>query len=157
MTFSDELVLDRVEDLDQRLPSEHERANANELRKLLAERVERGGELRVFQGPDMPPVELKLTPAVANLLLDLLRHIGSGSAVTIVPYEQMLTTQQAADILNVSRPYLISLLGKNEIDFDTVGRHRRIRAEDLFKYKRNRDERRRKALADLAALDGETL
>ena len=157
MTFSDELVLDRVEDLDQRLPSEHERANANELRKLLAERVERGGELRVFQGPDMPPVELKLTPAVANLLLDLLRHIGSGSAVTIVPYEQMLTTQQAADILNVSRPYLISLLEKNEIDFDTVGRHRRIRAEDLFKYKRNRDERRRKALADLAALDGETL
>lgn len=88
MTFSDELVLDRVEDLDQRLPSEDERANANELRKLLADRVERGEELRVFQGPDKVPVELKLTPAVANLLLDLLRHIGGGSAVTIVPYER---------------------------------------------------------------------
>lgn len=153
MTFSD--VLDRLNDLDSRLPSADERANANILRQFFAERVEEGGELRVFQGPDV--VELKLTPAIARLLLDTLRHIGRGSAVTVVPLEQMLTTQQAADILNVSRPHLISLLEKGEISYEMVGRHRRVKAETLLAYKRDRDAKRRRALDDLLAEDGESL
>ena len=156
MTFSDESVLDRDQELSQRLPSEDDKAIANQLRRIFAEGAEHGDELRVVTGHDAPPVDLKLTPALSNLLLDLLRHIARGAAVTIVPFDQMLTTQQAADILNVSRPYLISLLEKGEIPFELVGRHRRIRAEELFAYRRARDARRRKALAELAAMDAET-
>ncbi|MGI6245025.1 MAG: excisionase family DNA-binding protein [Pseudochelatococcus sp.] len=89
--------------------------------------------------------------------MELLRHIGRGDSVTLVPVNKMLTTQQAADILNISRPFLISLLEKGEIEFSLVGRHRRIKAEHLFAYKKARDERRAAALSDLAELDAELL
>ncbi|MGN8001501.1 excisionase family DNA-binding protein [Sphingomonas sp. 22176] len=74
-----------------------------------------------------------------------------------MPVSQMLSTQQAAHILNVPRPFFISLLEKGEIAFDTAGRHRRIKAEDLFAYKRTRDEKRGSALSAFAELDAEQL
>ena len=89
--------------------------------------------------------------------MELLRHIARGDAVTLVPVHEMLTTQQAADILNVSRPFLISLLERGDIQYTTTGRHRRIRAEDLFAYKRKRDGKRSGALSDLAELDAEDM
>lgn len=144
-----------AEKLGDRLPSESERAAANQLRTVLAARSA-GDVLRVL-GEDKKPFEIILSPALSDLLMELLRHVGRGDAVTLVPVSQMLTTQQAADILNVSRPFLISLLDKKEIEHTLVGRHRRIKAENLFDYKRARDSKRSKALTDLAQLDGEHL
>jgi excisionase family DNA binding protein len=130
---------------------------ANRLREILAAQMENGARLRVVEEDRKTPGELVLTPSISSLLMELLRHIGKGDAVTLVPVSQMLTTQQAADILNVSRPFLISLLSKGEIEHEMVGRHRRIKAETLFAYKRARDEKRRKSLERLAALDGRDL
>jgi excisionase family DNA binding protein len=144
-----------AEEFGGRLPSADEKAAANQLRRILAAQMNGGAKLRLREGET--PVEINLTPALSNLLMDLLRHVGRGDAVTLVPVSQMLTTQQAADILNVSRPFLIGLLEKEAIKHTLVGRHRRIKAEDLFGYKRTRDQERSDALGALAASDADLL
>ena len=146
-----------AEELGKRLPSADERAVANRLREIIAAGMDNGARVRVVEEGKRGSVELILTPSISSLLMELLRYIGKGDAVTLVPVSQMLTTQQAADILNVSRPFLISLLDKGAIEHEMVGRHRRIKAETLFAYKRARDEKRRKSLERLAALDGRDL
>jgi excisionase family DNA binding protein len=113
--------------------------------------MEDGSKITVYENDK--PVEVVLGRPLSNLLMELLRHISSGDAVTLVPISEMLTTQQAADILNVSRPYLVKLLENGAIRYTPVGRHRRIRAEDLFAYKRRRDAERSAALDELAAID----
>jgi excisionase family DNA binding protein len=144
--------------LESHLPSETEQAVANQLRQILAAQSAGGAapSLRFLDGQKQP-AEIVLTPGLSQLLMELLRHIGRGNAVTLLPVGQMLTTQQAADLLNVSRPHLISLLEKGELEHSLVGRHRRIRAEHLFAYQRRRDARRDKALSTLAELDAELL
>ena len=142
--------------LGSRLPSADEKAAANQLRQIIAAHAAGDAKLRLLLA-EKQPAEITLSPALSELLTELLRHIGSGDAVTLVPVSQMLTTQQAADILNVSRPFLISLLDKEEIDHTLVGRHRRIRAEDLFAYKERRAAARSNALSELAAMDGEAI
>jgi excisionase family DNA binding protein len=144
-----------AEELGGRLPSKNDRAAANHLRRLLAAHMAGDANMRVLN--DKPSAEITLTPALSGLLMELLRHVGRGDAVTLVPVSQMLTTQQAADILNVSRPYLISLLDREEIRFTLVGRHRRIKAEDLFGYKTARDSNRSSALSALARDDAEII
>lgn len=144
-------------EIGRRLPNDTERAAANQLRKLLASHVAGDTKLRVLDEQTRKPTEVTLTPGLSGLLMEVLRHVGQGDAVTLVPVGKMLTTQQAADILNVSRPFLISLLDKQEIAYTMVGRHRRIRAETLFAYKRDRDARRSRALSNLAAGDAELL
>lgn len=146
-----------AEEIGSRLPSRIERDAANQLRQILASQATHNTKLKVLDEVTSEPVEITLTPGVSRLLMELLRHIGKGDAVTLVPISQMLTTQQAADILNVSRPYLITLLERGDIEFELVGRHRRIKAEDLFAYKRERDTKRSDALAALGEIDGELL
>jgi len=143
--------------LGDRLPSPGERAAANQLRRILASRgVDQDQKLKIIEESGQQ-AEIVLTPGISSLLIELLRHLGKGDAVTLVPVSQMLSTQQAADILNVSRPFLISVLEKGEIPHVLVGRHRRIRAEELFAYKRRRDTARSDALGELAALDADLL
>jgi excisionase family DNA binding protein len=93
--------------------------------------------------------------AGAALLAQALAAVENGRGVALVANQTQLTTQQAADILNVSRPYLIGLLENEEIPFRKVGTHRRIAFADLMDYKRRDEQKRRQAAADLTALSEE--
>lgn len=147
-----------AEPLGGRLPSDDERAAAAQLRKILASKMGSGNvTLPIMDRENRTTQDVVLSPALSQLFLELLRHVSKGDAVTLVPVGQMLTTQQAADILNVSRPYLIGVLDAGEIPFEKVGRHRRIRANDLFAYKAKRDEGRQDALSALYADDAELI
>jgi excisionase family DNA binding protein len=86
--------------------------------------------------------EVELPRSVARVLSDLVRELADGNAVTVVPTEAELTTQQAADLLNLSRPYLVRLLEAEEIASSKVGTHRRVRLGDVLQYKARRDEHR---------------
>jgi excisionase family DNA binding protein len=92
---------------------------------------------------------------VAVLLAQVLALLANGQGVQIMPDRAMLTSQQAADTMNVSRPYLIGLLERGEIPYEMVGTHRRIGFADLLDYKRKDDQRRRSALNELTALGEE--
>jgi excisionase family DNA binding protein len=86
-----------------------------------------------------------------ELFLEILAQMANGNAVTIVPIHAELTTQQAADLLNVSRPHLIHLLETGALPYRKVGTHRRVLYADLAEYKRKEEEKRRELLAELTA------
>jgi excisionase family DNA binding protein len=96
--------------------------------------------------------QIQLPPSLFLVLKRIVSHLTHGRAVTIVPINKEVTTQEAADILNVSRPYLIKLLEQGIIPFFKVGAHRRIRLDNLIEYKKRRDAEREKALAELAQM-----
>lgn len=145
------------EPLGGRLPSMDDRLIANQLRRILA--AQKNGEvtLKIHEPDSKERVEVTLTPAMSDLFLELLRHIGRGSAVTLVPIQEMLTTQQAADLLNVSRPHLIKLLEQGEMEHTLVGRHRRVDAKEVFAYKAKRDAERSSAMEDLLSEDSDLI
>jgi excisionase family DNA binding protein len=95
---------------------------------------------------------LVLPRPAAEMFAVMLAALASGRGVQVMPVDAELTTQQAADVLNVSRPYLIGLLDDEKIPYRRVGRHRRIRVEDLMSYKREDDQRRHGAANELAQL-----
>jgi excisionase family DNA binding protein len=147
----------RARVFDDRLPTSTEIENANQLRQILASQMKDDEPTHLKLAMDGSVGEVVLAPALARSFMDLLRYVGSGRAVTIVPTEEMLTTQKAADLLNVSRPHLIKLLGREEIPYTKTGRHRRIRAQDLFDYKKRRDTERAEALSELAEADADLI
>ncbi|WP_174186082.1 helix-turn-helix domain-containing protein [Nocardia barduliensis] len=95
---------------------------------------------------------LILPREAVSMLAFILAQAAEGRGVTVVPSHAELTTQQAADMLNVSRPYVVTLLEAGEIPFRLVGRHRRIRYDDLKRYQQRAEAKSRAAMDELAKL-----
>ena len=133
------------------VPTAHEAALARETSRLLAQHLDAHRELEVQIIEEAETGEKLTLPAPAvRLLMDILTEMAAGNAMTLIPVHAELTTQQAADVLNVSRQFLVGLLEARDIPFRKVGTHRRIRFEDLMMYKQRIDDERRKVLDDLA-------
>lgn len=91
-----------------------------------------------------------------NLLGDILKAMGQGKIISIVPIATEVTTQKAAEILGCSRPYLVKLLEEGKINYTKIGRHRRIRFEDILQYKQKMKEEQKQHIIDIMKEDEET-
>jgi excisionase family DNA binding protein len=128
--------------------------SSRRLTQFLAARPKKA--LRVRIEPENEPEESISIPVTAfRLLNSILTEMAKGNAVTLIPVHAELTTQQAADILNVSRPFLIEQLEKGVIPYRKVGTHRRVMFKDLMEYKQTMDHNRLKALEELSVIDQE--
>jgi excisionase family DNA binding protein len=134
------------------LPVEREVAAAVESQRALAAYLSTQFEtqrIQIFDEKNQAhPVELPTS--ALRLLVDILSELAEGNAVKVVPIHAELTTQEAADMLNVSRPHLVKLLEGGALPFHKAGKHRRIRFADLMAFKAQRDRASAEAMADLA-------
>jgi excisionase family DNA binding protein len=96
-----------------------------------------------------------LPASISHALRQLVQYLAQDKTVTVMPIAKDLTTQQAADILNVSRPHLVRLLEDGAIPFTRTGAHRRVLLDDLLAYKQRRDAERRAGLAQLTRMSQE--
>lgn len=130
------------------LPSADDAELAAEASRHLSRAKHEGAELRVqVDGGEL----LRLPKSVSDLLYHVLTEMAQGNAVTLIPVHAELTTQEAADYLNVSRPYLIRLLETGRIPFSMVGTHRRVKFGALEAFRKTSEEARQKAMEELAA------
>jgi excisionase family DNA binding protein len=141
------------------VPDHSEAELAREALRNIRDYLAHGGPL-----PEDAPVKLKvaddpdevLVPkSVLDLIVRVLAHMSAGQGVTVIPQHAELTTQQAADLLNVSRPHLIPLLETAPIEYRMVGTHRRILASSLLEYLHADDLRRREAADELSKMTRE--
>ena len=103
-----------------------------------------------IQDADNISHQIELPTSALILLMTILGELAAGNAVQVVPVHAELTTQEAANILNVSRPHMVKLLENGELPFHKTGRHRRVLFADLMNYKQQRDRQRQQALTDLS-------
>lgn len=96
--------------------------------------------------------DMVLPGPVLQLLLDILAEMSRGNAISVLPIHHELSTQDAANLLNVSRPHVVSLLESKQLPFHKVGSHRRILAKDVLEFKQQQAQKRGEALDELTAL-----
>lgn len=119
------------------IPNEIDIEMAKVSSRALADLLHKKSKAKVFdfQLKDNKGTEILLSASAVKMFVDILTQMSKGHAVTIVPVHAELTTQEAAEILNVSRPFVIGLLEANKIQYKMVGTRRKIPLHDLMKYK----------------------
>lgn len=148
------LAFDPTEPL---LPSETDAKLAAEAARRLAPELAKANgalQLQVVNG-DRGGETVTAPAAAVRLFIEILAEMGNGNAVRLIPHHAELTTQEAADLLNVSRPYLVRLLDDGRMPFRKVGTHRRVLLEDLMAYKAKHRRARGAALDELTGLSQE--
>ena len=137
------------------LPPKEEIAQAKEASRQLARLLPDGHQsLRLVNGNNQHEM-IAIPPSALRMLVDILTQLGQGHPVTLVPGKVELTTQEVADYLNVSRPYVVGLVESGKLPARKVGTHRRIAFEELVRYDEMDRKVRRTALDELAAIDQE--
>lgn len=121
-----------------------------QLARLIKNKSQRPIRFRIQSG-NAPEETVSIPASAFHLLNDILAQMAQGNAISLIPVQAELTTQQAADILNVSRPFLIEQLEQGAIPHRKVGTHRRILFKDLTAYKERMDRNRLQALDELTA------
>ena len=134
------------------LPNEADVHLYEDSSRILAAHVHSGSVTQLIKvvEEDGSEQEVFIPAGVFHLLVDILSQMAQGNAVTLMPIHAELTTQEAADLLNVSRPYLVKILELGEIPCRKVGKHRRVLYSDLIEYKKRTDHQRLQALDELA-------
>ena len=146
--------------IDPTIAPEHEAVLAHEAARAIeaAEARELAGPIGVRMMLTQAGQELTtldMPPAAVSLIRRLLKEMGEGKAVALVTDEPEITTEQAAKLLHVSRPYVVGLVDKGQLPARNVGKQRRLLLKDVLAYKRDNEAKRREALHELAALDQE--
>lgn len=137
-------------------PSKKEQQVAMESYSALAEALEQlhieNPEIEIEETQERIKVPLK----ALKLLAEILRVTSEGKPISIIPIATEMTTQAAADLLGCSRPHLIKLLEKGAIEYTKVGKHRRVKFEDIMSYKKQQKEKQRGLLREIMQADEET-
>lgn len=132
------------------VPNEHEALMARELAPRLAGLLSQDEVAFTVNIDNLQRENIQIPGVAMRLLLDILNEMAQGHGVTLLPHHAELTTQQAADFLNVSRPFVVKLIDENKLPAHRIGRHRRVRFEDLVRYKKQMEVEREEALEALA-------
>jgi excisionase family DNA binding protein len=139
---------------DPFIPNDHDARMAGEASRVLAAYVSTRRELELhidLKDETGRAEHMVLPPSVARMMQRILTEMAQGNAITIIPMNAELTTQEAADFLNVSRPFIVKQLDMGNIPFRKIGTHRRIQVQDLMNYKRDIDKARHQTLDELAS------
>lgn len=133
-------------------PSEQDASLARASQQIILKQLNQDEPLRIqLLADDSEPIELELPTGAVTLLVDILSAMANGQGITLIPQDAMLSTTQAADILNVSRPFLVKLLEEGDMPYHKVGSHRRVRMQDVMQYKQKLDAEREALLDELVA------
>jgi len=135
------------------VPTQDDSPVARESRRQLSRVLKRKSSKPVqfqIESQDRRVQSLSIPASAVRLLDHILGEMAEGHAVTLMPVKVELTTQQAAELLHLSRPFLIDLLEKKLIPHRKAGTHRRILFEDVMEYKKRVDDKRLKVLEELA-------
>ena len=141
---------------DIRVPSKEERIAAMKSYSALSATLENlrneNPEIEIEETEEKITIPLKYL----KLLAKILKVVGDGKAISILPFSAEMTTQAAAEFLGCSRTHLVKLLESDKIPFVKIGKHRRVKFEDLRKFKENTKEKRRNLLIEIMQSDEES-